>query len=64
MQTAVCNCEHAAHFDQPEIKTPNGNPGHEYGVKVALAYLTAIETTYGAFTVCENCATDCHNPPQ
>jgi hypothetical protein len=57
-----CQCEHAAHFpDDWEVQvTPNGNPGHKYGVAFLPAAIRTVQTTYGAFNVCRDCAADCH----
>jgi hypothetical protein len=56
----ACECEHVAHLDGAK-RTPNGNPGHDYGARFAPGYLTEIQTTYGKFRVCRDCATDCHD---
>jgi hypothetical protein len=57
----ACECEHAAHFDRT-ARTPNGNPGHDYGVGFAIG--VKISTPYGTFRVCESCARDCHSAPE
>lgn len=53
-----CQCEHEAHFAR--VFTPNGNPGHRYGSGFAETYLETVETEYGRFEVCRDCAHDCH----
>jgi hypothetical protein len=56
-----CECEHAAHFfdDGPRQHTPHGNPGHVYGTRFVPRVLSPLKTTYGTFTVCADCASDC-----
>jgi len=54
-----CECEHIAHCEKNE-RTPNGNPGHDYGA--SFAQLEAVQTWYGAFFVCKDCAEDCYGP--
>lgn len=63
METKACECEHAAHFhDEGRQLTPNGNPGHKYGVKYALSYIEPRKTVNGTFHVCRDCARDCLHP--
>jgi hypothetical protein len=63
--TRHCECEHVAHSRNREHLTPNGNPGHKYGVRYALSYLVKVKTTYGTFEVCKDCADDCYqNEPR
>ena len=53
--TASCQCEHICHFGRKH--SPNGNPGHKYGMKYAISYLVRLNAS---FTVCKDCAKDCH----
>ena len=53
----ACACEHVAHFETGRF-TPNGNPGHTYGVR--FAQLVHVATVFGSFAVCADCARDCH----
>lgn len=57
--SSPCQCEHVAHFER-HLFTPNGNPGHSYGVNFLTEWLQTVPTTYGPFTVCPDCARDCH----
>jgi hypothetical protein len=63
-----CECEHIAHgdmFGKPEDiafrnrTTPNGNPGHKFGAKYDSSYLQTVNTIYGTYHVCRDCAQDC-----
>lgn len=57
-----CQCEHVAHLDydkRPQPLTPNGNPSHKYGARFHDSYLGGVETPYGKFVVCKDCARDC-----
>lgn len=57
-----CQCEHGSHFlngDYGATQTPNGNPGHAFGIKYFERYLRIVKTTYGRFEVCKDCAEDC-----
>ena len=54
-----CQCEHAAHFANSTAVTPNGNPGHRYGVRFFLSYLETFSTPYGTFLICLDCKQDC-----
>lgn len=55
-----CECEHSAHTDRAEgVKTPNGNPGHEYGANFNKNYMKAVKVPFGTFNVCLDCADDC-----
>lgn len=60
----ACECEHIAH--QPREKgqlrstTPNGNPGHKYGVQYFNHAIVQVQTTWGKFWVCRDCAADCY----
>lgn len=58
--TGACQCEHEAHLDKAKL-TPNGNPGHRYWQSFRLKQLVEVQTTYGTFRVCPDCAEDCHN---
>lgn len=49
-----CQCEHAAHFDK--TLTPNGNPGHAYGVDFYQDQLVRVSPSY---ELCKDCASDC-----
>lgn len=53
-----CECENVCHFDANE-GSPNGNPGHLYGIKFYGAYMRTVRTSYGEFRVCKDCAEDC-----
>lgn len=55
-ETKTCQCEHVAHFEH-ERRTPNGNPGHDYGVQFAT--VIRVATDYGVFAVCLDCWRDC-----
>lgn len=60
--TDRCQCEHIAHTNRdrlPRPTTPNGNPGHGYGVKFREHYLGKVDTPLGTFVVCKDCAEDC-----
>ena len=60
-----CQCEHVAHTSEGMKAletTPNGNAGHPYGETDENAQLVDIKTTWGTFTVCKDCAEDCHHP--
>jgi hypothetical protein len=59
MIVKACECEHAAHFEDEQARTPNGNPGHKYGVRFAPRAMHVAKTTGGTFTVCRDCFTDC-----
>lgn len=55
-----CQCEHRAHAAQPHNwMTPNGNPGHKYGVAFDRQQVVEVKTPFGRFTVCKDCAADC-----
>jgi hypothetical protein len=58
VHTQSCECEHKSHFDKNKL-TPNQNPAHLYGVKFSTNYLRKVETLYGSFVVCKDCAEDC-----
>lgn len=53
-----CECEHLAHLEKGII-TPNGNPGHKYGATFSQLHMQVVETPYGSFYVCSDCAHDC-----
>ena len=55
---AKCQCEHIAHVKKDK-RTPNGNPGHRYGVDFNTLYITTVKTHYGTFTICRDCERDC-----
>jgi hypothetical protein len=57
-----CECEHESHFG--ESYTPNGNPGHSYGARFSENFLRKVQTPYGQFTVCTDCANDCYHPDE
>jgi len=59
MILTACKCEHEAHFDRKK-RTPDGNPTHKYGMRYAMSYLRRVQTPYGIFTVCRDCAEDCY----
>ena len=65
MITRSCECEHLSHDPESfgtsgqRTMTPNGNPGHDYGAKFSIGYLSAIKTDYGTFVVCVDCSNDC-----
>jgi hypothetical protein len=64
MHVEPCRCEHIAHTAR-EARTPNGNPGHSYGVRFSPSLLRDLKTPYGVFRVCADCADDClaeHDP--
>lgn len=42
-----------------EKRTPNGNPGHKYGVRFHELAVVNVKTPYGTFRVCRDCADDC-----
>ena len=54
-----CQCEHLAHFEH-EVPTPKGNPGHLYGDLFLRRHLVRVETPFGVFNLCPECAQDCH----
>jgi hypothetical protein len=56
-----CQCEHESHHGSDKL-TPNGNPGHRYGVRFWPEYLINVKTIYGDFQVCKDCAEDCYHP--
>jgi len=64
-ETQPCECENVCH--DPESRTvsgkrilsPNGNPGHDYGIKFFPRFLRKVKTAYGTFNVCTHCAEDC-----
>jgi len=60
MNLVKCQCEHIAHFERDK-RTPNGNPAHSYGVAYSDRFITRVATSYGVFTVCLDCAKDCHS---
>jgi hypothetical protein len=47
-----CECEHGCHFDQ--------GTGHLYGKPFGTDDLVRVGTMYGIFTVCMQCAAECH----
>jgi len=53
--TLPCQCEHTAHFGGGR-RTPNGNPGHDYGARFAPDAIVRVP----GFTLCPDCAADCH----
>ena len=60
-----CQCEHCCHFhDKGRKLSPNGNPSHRYGIRFHTLYLVTVKTDRGAFTVCKDCAEDCHADSQ
>ena len=59
-QRVVCECEHAAHFNDGAEKTPHGNPGHKYGIAFDAAQVESVATPHGPFVVCKDCANDCY----
>jgi len=61
MRQHRCQCEHIAHFDTTK-QTPNGNPAHPYEINYFESYLTRINTNYGTYLVCKDCAKDCMLP--
>lgn len=58
MTLTSCQCEHTAHIAERAM-TPNGNPGHRYGVNFFDTNLTTVKTPYGTFRVCRDCRADC-----
>lgn len=60
MHKEECRCEHAAHFHDEPALTPNGNHGHEYGVEYYSHFIVTVQTPYGKFKVCRDCASDCY----
>ena len=63
MKTVACQCEHISHFhdvNKGRRMTPNGNPAHKYGASFARRYTKGVNTDHGLFTVCMDCAEDCH----
>ncbi len=58
MKTVQCECEHISHFERNR-RSPNGNPTHKYGRLYAESYMVSMDTEYGAFRVCKDCAEDC-----
>lgn len=68
-----CQCEHICHTTQlerglvtpdplgkyPHSLSPNGNPGHFYGIKFFERYLQTVHTPHGDFELCQDCAKDC-----
>ena len=66
-QTHACDCEHACHFpcaceDATHtscVSSPNGNPGHRYGVRFARDRMESVSTIYGTMLVCPDCAEEC-----
>ena len=53
-----CECEHIAHTDR-HAQTPKGNPGHRYGQTFKRWYMAEVDTIFGRFYVCSDCARDC-----
>lgn len=51
-----CECEHISHTE-PSKFTPKGDVGHAYGD--TFGSLARVKTSYGTFSVCEDCADDC-----
>lgn len=60
---SACTCEHRAHFPADATlshpRTPHGNPGHVYGTRYVQRYIRPVQTPYGTFHVCLDCAADC-----
>lgn len=58
----TCECEHAAHFTEGFDSFGATVKGirHEYGS--TFYAVTRVQTPYGAFTVCQECADDCLAP--
>lgn len=54
----MCECEHRSHFKDSGELSPNGNPGHKYGVHYQRG-MVAVKTGFGTIIVCEDCNTDC-----
>lgn len=57
-----CQCEHVAHTERekrPQPLTPNGNVSHAYGARFHDNYLGGVETPFGVYVVCKDCARDC-----
>lgn len=49
--TAECECEHIDHFEG------EGDPNaHRYGHECDLETMTQVQTEFGTFTVCVDCA--------
>jgi hypothetical protein len=55
-----CECEHASHFPEEKKLSPNGNPNHKYGQGYCAHYMVTVQTPFGKFTVCRECADDCY----
>ena len=58
MKLKPCECEHSAHFNIM-FTTPNGNPAHGYGKEFNEQLMHKVQTPYGEYHVCLDCATDC-----
>lgn len=60
-----CECEHISHMFKKGDRgnhphTPNGNPGHIYGVAYYPWFCQPTHTTGGTFNLCKWCREDCH----
>jgi hypothetical protein len=60
LSTRPCECEHICHFEKDK-RSPNGNPGHNYGIKFVERKMQEVKSTLGLHSTfyCMDCANDC-----
>ncbi len=57
-KTIPCECVNKAHFD-PDARTPNGNPGHQYRAAYIERVVHKAKTVHGEVVLCIWCENDC-----